>query len=182
VLELERVISELQSDDSFSDHNPNSLKLADLTTLHSQTAAAISDLSSRATTNNNNNNDKTDGIIPTLPALQATIAKVKAETLPASVDNTFDRIAASFHTAYSGRRLFRTAGNSLGLGAQSLQAGDVVWVVAGAAVPTVLRPVSGKRWRLVGEAYIHGIMDGEVVRMSMDGGDGGRGAQKIELV
>jgi hypothetical protein len=65
-----------------------------------------------------------------------------------------------------GRRMFRTKGDLLGLGPKSVQEGDEVWVVLGTKVPFVLRPVDGgrepKRYRLIGEAFVLGYMDGEV--------------------
>jgi hypothetical protein len=47
-----------------------------------------------------------------------------------------------------------------------LQAGDLVCVLAGGAIPFVLRQdlrssPSKRRFKLVGEAYVHGIMHGE---------------------
>jgi hypothetical protein len=66
-----------------------------------------------------------------------------------------------------GRRMFRTKGDLLGMGPKSVQEGDEVWVLMGAKVPFVLRPVDGgrapKRYRLVGEAFVLGYMDGEVL-------------------
>lgn len=51
------------------------------------------------------------------------------------------------------------------LGPDALQAGDVVAVLRGGKVPFVLRKVSvdggDERWVLVGECYVHGLMDGE---------------------
>ncbi|KAK7530916.1 heterokaryon incompatibility protein-domain-containing protein [Phyllosticta citribraziliensis] len=64
-----------------------------------------------------------------------------------------------------GRRPFATARGMLGLGPVELREGDVVWVLWGADVPFVLRREGGGagegRWSVVGEAYVHGIMDGE---------------------
>jgi len=74
-----------------------------------------------------------------------------------------------------GRRLFRTNGNRLGIGSHAIREGDEVWVLAGAAVPMVLRRNSKRDERnLVGEAYIHGIMYGEAVKNGI--------VSKIELV
>jgi hypothetical protein len=81
-----------------------------------------------------------------------------------ALDRNFDSISESFRVAYACRRLFRTRGNYLGIAAQSLQEGDAVWVLAGAAVPFVLRPLKNREWKVVGEAYVHGIMSGEVLR------------------
>ncbi|KAF2872859.1 heterokaryon incompatibility protein-domain-containing protein [Massariosphaeria phaeospora] len=68
----------------------------------------------------------------------------------------------------AGRRLFRTETGLLGMGPKSTAAGDEVWVIPGAKVPFVLRPFDGgrapKRYSLVGEAYVHGYMNGEVLR------------------
>ena len=66
------------------------------------------------------------------------------------------------------RRLFRTDNGLLGLGPRSLQTGDHVFVLLGARVPFVLRPIqlvggSRNRYEMVGEAYIHGIMQGEAL-------------------
>lgn len=43
------------------------------------------------------------------------------------------------------------------------QEGDVIVVLFGAKVPYLLSPALGEGYRLVGEAYLHGFMDGEVM-------------------
>ena len=63
------------------------------------------------------------------------------------------------------RRLFRTEKGFLGLGPQSLEVGDGVWIPRGAKVPFVLRETvrdqrEVKR-ELIGETYLHGFMIGE---------------------
>ena len=58
------------------------------------------------------------------------------------------------------RIMFRTIGGYIGLGPRSTAVGDSVTILKGARVPLVLRP-SNDRWRLLGEAYVHGIMFGE---------------------
>jgi hypothetical protein len=56
-------------------------------------------------------------------------------------------------------------GVGVGITAERVRGGDVVWVLAGADVPVVLREGSEmRRWRLVGEAFVCGIMGGEVVK------------------
>lgn len=62
------------------------------------------------------------------------------------------------------RLLFRTSENKLGLGPKSTKEGDEVWLLAGTKVPYILRPVGDKFYEFVGEAFLHGIMDGEVFR------------------
>lgn len=69
-----------------------------------------------------------------------------------------------------GRRVFLTADGLLGLGPQSVDAGDDVFVLPGARVPFLLRPIdraggcgSGEVYEMVGECYVHGIMQGEAL-------------------
>ena len=67
---------------------------------------------------------------------------------------------------YSGnaRCLFRTARRYLGIGAQSLQTDDEIWILGGFDAPVILRkPVYGS-YRLIGETYVHVIMHGEAIR------------------
>jgi hypothetical protein len=70
----------------------------------------------------------------------------------------------SFRTAYYGRRLFRTRSGYFGIAAQLLHRGDSVWILAGADTPFVLSRLRDRDWRVVGEAYVFGIMNGEVLR------------------
>ncbi|KAM6478115.1 heterokaryon incompatibility protein-domain-containing protein [Trichoderma sp. SZMC 28011] len=88
--------------------------------------------------------------------------------------------ARNFHSSYSHSlhlRLFSTAEGLMGVGSQSMKAGDSVWIVPGSRVPLLLRPSqppgnerndsnernerNESRWRLVGGAYVHGFMQGE---------------------
>lgn len=56
------------------------------------------------------------------------------------------------------RSFFITAGGRVGVGPKTMETGDRVCLVPGAAVPLVLRK-SGICWRFVGDAYVHGMMD-----------------------
>ena len=62
------------------------------------------------------------------------------------------------------RRLFGTAKGYLGIGAFSPQADDKVWVLGEANTPAILRKQSNGLYRLVDEAYVHGVMNGEAIR------------------
>ena len=69
------------------------------------------------------------------------------------------------------RRLFATRGGYLGKGTQALREGDEIWLLKGAEVPFILRKVAGtNRHRLVGHAYVHGIMYGEMAEKLKQGG------------
>jgi hypothetical protein len=66
----------------------------------------------------------------------------------------------------SERRLFKTKNDFVGMGTLSIQPGDQVWLIRDSLVPLVLRPTSGSSgtFRLVGEAYLHGFMYGEMLQ------------------
>lgn len=67
--------------------------------------------------------------------------------------------------ATEGRSFFCTERGRIGLGPRSVGndpgAKDEVWILEGADVPFILRHGEGDRYRVVGEAYVHGIMYGE---------------------
>ncbi|KAI0198010.1 heterokaryon incompatibility protein-domain-containing protein [Astrocystis sublimbata] len=62
-----------------------------------------------------------------------------------------------------GRRLFRTAKGYVGLGPAAAKAGDSVCVLMGGRLLYCLRALTGGRHEFVGECYVHGLMDGEVL-------------------
>ncbi|ETI27095.1 hypothetical protein G647_09777 [Cladophialophora carrionii CBS 160.54] len=76
------------------------------------------------------------------------------------------------------RRLFRTSGMMLlGTGPKALRVGDEVWILGGGRVPYILQPVTvregtgtspKRQHRLVGEAYVHGLMHGDPARFGRD--------------
>jgi len=78
----------------------------------------------------------------------------------------------------NGRRLFITSQKWLGLGPEFLEPRDELWLLKHAAVPFILRPYGEFQYQLVGEAYVHGIMHGELV--ARPGGEGG--FEEIEIV
>ncbi|RYP79497.1 hypothetical protein DL770_006636 [Monosporascus sp. CRB-9-2] len=63
----------------------------------------------------------------------------------------------------SDRIPFVTAEYYVGHGPQSLVEGDEVWLLNGGRAPFILRKAEGGRYRLVGEAYLHGAMYGELM-------------------
>ncbi len=68
--------------------------------------------------------------------------------------------------ACNGRRLFRTQKGYVGLGPKDIRNGDIVSVLLGGQVPFILRKLEDT-YILIGESYIHGIMNGE----ALDGAD-----------
>lgn len=59
-----------------------------------------------------------------------------------------------------GRRPFMSKLGRIGLGPTELRPGDRVVVFCGIQMPFIARSAAGGRWRLVGDAYVYGIMDG----------------------
>jgi hypothetical protein len=94
------------------------------------------------------------------------------------VQDWMDYVAVDFAitSAISGRRLFITEKNYMGLGPAGTIEGDMVHVMAGGHTPFVTRrsdkhqaidiPGIGRQdcLSLIGDCYVHGIMDGEAVR------------------
>ena len=65
------------------------------------------------------------------------------------------------------RRIFVTDTGYMGLGDQHMVEGDVIAILFGLSVACVLRPVMGRphgTYEFVGEAYVHGVMDGEIAK------------------
>jgi hypothetical protein len=61
------------------------------------------------------------------------------------------------------RSLLVTESGKLGLGPLSTQSGDVVAFIRNTIVPFILRKAQAGRYTVVGEAYIHGFMHGEIL-------------------
>jgi hypothetical protein len=61
------------------------------------------------------------------------------------------------------RALFTTDRGHLGHAKANVHKDDEIWVLAGASIPFILRPVDEATYHLVSDAYVHGIMYGEGV-------------------
>ncbi|CZT19403.1 uncharacterized protein RCC_05253 [Ramularia collo-cygni] len=72
----------------------------------------------------------------------------------------------SQNVALLDRVMFRTEEGRMGIGPSGVKPGDEIFVLGGGSAPFVLRRVDDADflgYRLVGHAYVHGIMNGEVV-------------------
>jgi len=65
------------------------------------------------------------------------------------------------NTVAFGRRLFITSKGYMGLGPAAALVGDDVALFSGGRTAYVLHALKGERFRFEGEAYVHGIMNGE---------------------
>ncbi|KAF5685233.1 heterokaryon incompatibility (het-6OR allele) [Fusarium circinatum] len=66
---------------------------------------------------------------------------------------------------YAGqRRVYLTDEGHIGLAFSSALEGDSVWVVSACPVPLVMRPRADGTYQMIGDSYVHGIMEGEGVK------------------
>ncbi|KAI1328445.1 heterokaryon incompatibility protein-domain-containing protein [Xylariaceae sp. FL0255] len=63
--------------------------------------------------------------------------------------------------------LFQTTKGYIGVGHPNMRCGDKVAVIFGSAVPVILREYA-EGHMLIGQSYVHGIMDGEIIRHRME--------------
>ncbi|VUC32867.1 unnamed protein product [Clonostachys rosea] len=103
------------------------------------------------------------------------MAPTVEETL--SGDFTDSSVTLNVSTITGQRTLFTTSDGYLGLGPVAMAPGDAVYVIAGGCTPFILRErpsdatSSGEKtaeadleYSLIGEAYVHGLMDGEITK------------------
>ena len=68
------------------------------------------------------------------------------------------------HRLWPCRKFFRTSDGRFGVGPRGLTVSDEVWLLEGGKTPFILRrEPDGHSHRIIGEAYIHGVMHGELV-------------------
>ena len=107
----------------------------------------------------------TTGIMPTedeirnaIKEAQDSVDKVKSENIE-TVSKYGHELSYYHHMC-----IFRTDKGLLGLGQPSLHTGDTLWIIPGVSVPMVLQSTdAGDRFKVVGPAYVYGIMNGEVM-------------------
>ncbi|EUC49159.1 hypothetical protein COCMIDRAFT_85426 [Bipolaris oryzae ATCC 44560] len=76
----------------------------------------------------------------------------------------------TFHHSLLGatldRRFFLASNGCMGMGPPEMQSGDSIVILLGSTVPFCIRAMQdapGGHYRIVGDAYVHGLMDGEGV-------------------
>lgn len=70
----------------------------------------------------------------------------------------------SIKSIINGKVLFKTDRDFIGLTEQGCVVGDIVCIFLGGPVPFVIRTQPGGTYHLHGEAYVHGVMDGEALQ------------------
>lgn len=74
---------------------------------------------------------------------------------------------ASLGYVASHKKFFTTNKCAIGLGPQSMRPGDVICILSGGRVPFIVR-AEGSEFRLIGEAYVHGLMEGQAVKNGVE--------------
>lgn len=76
-------------------------------------------------------------------------------------DDEYDRMTAQILGGTIDRRLFVDGLGHIVIAHESCVLGDEVWLLLGADKPCILRPRDAGAYEFKGEAYVHGIMNGE---------------------
>ncbi|MCJ1460161.1 hypothetical protein MMC28_010540 [Mycoblastus sanguinarius] len=106
-------------------------------------------------------NDRTNFYLPTGQLkFDACVDTLSASQFTPKSD--LREVLASFVPAISGRKFFVGEAGYQGLASSFAQVGDVMAVLLGGAYPLTLRKVND-HYIMVGEAYVHGIMYGEMM-------------------
>lgn len=69
----------------------------------------------------------------------------------------------AYRQVTEGRRFFTSLGGYMGIGPPGMRSGDLICVFLGGNVPWVVRQ-EGHNYKLIGECYVHGIMNGEFMQ------------------
>jgi hypothetical protein len=120
---------------------------------------------------------------------KSSIVEAFVRTIVADLDGDFQRVTPSKYTRFwevntkestewgleiwtlqmsTNRRLLVTNDGYIGLGPMKARQGDHVCILYGCSVPVILREINGG-FSLIGEAYVHGCMDGEALALVNEG-------------
>lgn len=68
----------------------------------------------------------------------------------------------------------------MGVGHRSIEVGDNVYVLMGADMPVIVRQVGSNYVTFGGETYVHGVMDGEILKLARARKEGAASPMKTE--
>jgi hypothetical protein len=114
--------------------------------------------------------------------LKGDVTVRKAKALDAIASGETKPLQKELEMLVTARRVFAvTLFSYFCLAPQEAKPGDMIMVVTGGEVPLLLQPLEDQvRWpflrdqnkfRLVGECYVHSIMDGREMKIAMEKGD-----------
>jgi hypothetical protein len=101
-----------------------------------------------------------------LPSLTADPEDAQAQEITAAPENPEATRSLSISTIHSngGRVMGCTASGLLCLLPEDARPGDVVAIFLGSNLPYLLRRAGADEYELVGHCYVHGVMDGQLIR------------------
>lgn len=73
-----------------------------------------------------------------------------------------------WHTLQQNMRFTTTRRGFIGWAHPEAQQGDQIYLFSGCSVPVILRSTTGGRFNVVGDAYVHGCMNGEGIEQDDD--------------
>jgi hypothetical protein len=97
--------------------------------------------------------------------LGRSVQTVKAKMQQRAAGGSASDFLLAANQACHYRRFFMTTRGYFGIGPERLQTWDTVAVLFGGKTPYVLTAAADSCFKFLGECYVHGIMDGEVVNM-----------------
>ncbi|KAE8446548.1 hypothetical protein EG329_011880 [Mollisiaceae sp. DMI_Dod_QoI] len=80
--------------------------------------------------------------------------------IPKDMDSTEIEFCDAIQIGRFGRRMMVTSKGYIGTAHPQSRVGDSIVLLQGASVPIILRSCEGG-YKVIGEAYVHGIMEGE---------------------
>ncbi|KAI0120886.1 HET-domain-containing protein [Hypoxylon sp. NC0597] len=99
---------------------------------------------------------------PTLAELFEVVATAGTDEAAAN-GKTLNYYKNWITTRFNGQNLFSTQNGYVGTINGVPQQGDEVFIILGCDVPMLLRPSSTGEYEVIGDCYMHGIMDGEAI-------------------
>lgn len=87
-----------------------------------------------------------------------------------SPETAFMQFLGPLWICLQNRRLFKTAQGRLGFGSINISEGDNVCIISGSSTAHVLRVIGHdqEQFHFIGEAYVHGMMNGEIDRLGLE--------------
>jgi len=98
-----------------------------------------------------------------LPEYTSIRQPMEIEDMYFQADETIQRLMGEASIQTQEKRVVRTRTGYLALVPRAVQKGDKIVVLKGGPVPFLLRP-KGEEFSLLGDCYVHGVMNGEVIR------------------
>ncbi|KAI8627852.1 heterokaryon incompatibility protein-domain-containing protein [Xylariaceae sp. FL1651] len=100
---------------------------------------------------------------PTSSEWKERLVQYQEEGQLSTSNRTFGRFENRVITQVNCRSILVLEGGFVGLGPRDTRTGDWICVILGCELPLVVRPAPEDRFTVVGQCYIHGIMQGEAL-------------------